>query len=89
MVRLGSYFEAGEGAGNGGETGPILAGFALRGEETMEANKHTYLTIYVNLWKKLIWSVKKDQRVPHKNLAAARQYAKDRGYQGIRVKFRS
>ena len=62
----------------------------------MEKAKQTYLTIYVDIWLKKIWSVKAGTRtvtppqlIPHTSLAHARQYALEKGFSGIRVKFTS
>lgn len=51
--------------------------------------KKVYLTIHVDIWLKKIWHVKAGKRVFHKTLAVAREYAKERGYAGIRVRFAS
>ena len=53
----------------------------------MEKAKQTYLTIYADIWLKKLWSVKAGTRILHMNLTRARQYASEKGFSGIRVKF--
>lgn len=55
----------------------------------MEKAKQTYLTIYGDIWLKKLWSVKADTRILHKSLTRAREYALEKGFSGIRVRFTS
>lgn len=52
-------------------------------------DKKTYLTIYADMWAKKVWSVKAGTRILHKSLTRAREYALEKGFSGIRVKFTS
>jgi len=47
--------------------------------------KDTFLTVYASVWQKGVWTIKGGEKVPHKSIPAAREYALSRGYKGIRV----
>ena len=47
-----------------------------------------YLTVYGDIWNKKIWSMKDGVPVSHKTLQKASEYARKKGFCGIRVKFK-
>lgn len=67
-------------------------GWRLVARRIVEMGKHTlkdskrYLRVYDDQWAKKFWHVKDGKPVVHKSILAAREYAVNHGYAGIRLR---